>query len=227
MQHRHRLILFAVLVLALALAALWAYSTGLLTLETVQTQASSLRQRVHDAPVISSSVFVALFITLTLALPAAALLTLLAGFLFGPLLATLFAIGAMTVSAFAGFAISRYLAGNWVQHHYRDRLQAFNAEIESRGSIYLVVVRMVPLMPFVAINLVAGLTRTRFATFGWTTIAGSLPGAAIFSYAGSRLLAIESVKDVWTPGTIVAALLLALLVTLGTTAAILLKRHRS
>lgn len=227
MKDRRRIILFFVLAVGLALAALWAYSTGLLTLETVQSQASSLRQRVQDAPVTSSSIFVAVFIALTLALPAAALLTLLAGFLFGPLLATLFAVGAMTVSAFAGFTISRYLAGNWVQHRYRDRLQAFNAEIESRGSIYLVVVRMVPLMPFAAINLVAGLTRTRFATFGWTTIVGSLPGAAIFSYAGSRLLAIESLQDVWTPGTIVAALLLALLVALGTTTALLLKRHRS
>jgi uncharacterized membrane protein YdjX (TVP38/TMEM64 family) len=224
---RRRIILYFLFVVGLALATLWAHSTGLLKLETIQSQASSLRRQVQNAPVTSSSVFVTVFIALTLALPVAALLTLLAGFLFGPLLATLFAVAAMTVSALIGFTISRHLAGNWVQHRYRDRLQAFNAEIESRGPIYLLVVRIVPVMPFAAVNLIAGLTRTRFPTFAWTTIAGSFPGTAIFSYAGCRLLAIDSLQDVWTPGTILAALLLVLLVALGTAAALLLKRHRS
>lgn len=223
---RRRVILFFVLVVGFALATLWAHSTGLLRLETAQSQASSLRQSVREAPVTSSSVFVGVFIAMTLTLPAAALLTLLAGFLFGPLLGTLYAVGSMTISAVACFTISRHLAGNWVQQRYDDRLQSFNAEIASRGSIYLVVVRMVPLMPFVAINLVAGLTRTRFTTFGWTTVVGSLPGAAVFSYAGSRLLAIESFEDVWTPGTIVAVVLLVLLVGLGATTAVLIKRRR-
>jgi uncharacterized membrane protein YdjX (TVP38/TMEM64 family) len=75
--------------------------------------------------------------------------------------------------------------------------------------MYLLMVRLFPLVPYILVNFLAGLTKVRLWTFLWTTALGSLPGIVIFCYFGHKLLNIKSIDQLFTPDVIIAACLFA------------------
>jgi uncharacterized membrane protein YdjX (TVP38/TMEM64 family) len=180
-----------------------------LTLSNVQAAAETLKNRVHAHYISSVLIFIAAYILINLWLPAAAVLTLLAGYLFNTIPATLYVLIAATSGALLAFWISRHIVGDWIQQKWNRQLINLNRQIERQGYLYLVFIRMIPLIPYSLINFLAGLTKIRSRTIIWTTALGSLPGILIFTYAGRQFLTIKSVDDVLTPGTIIAFSLLA------------------
>jgi uncharacterized membrane protein YdjX (TVP38/TMEM64 family) len=111
-----------------------------------------------------------------------------------------------------GFWISRTFVGRWAQKKWARQLRYFNKELAQHGHIYLLGVRMVPIAPYMLINVLVGLTRIRAWTLLWTTAIGSLPCIFVWSYAGRQFLSIESIEDVFTPQVIFAFILLAVFV---------------
>jgi uncharacterized membrane protein YdjX (TVP38/TMEM64 family) len=70
--------------------------------------------------------------------------------------------------------------------------------------IYLIILRIVPVMPFFMVNYLAGLTRIRGWTFAWTTLLGVLPGSIVYTSAGRQLASIETVDDIFSPPLLAA-----------------------
>ena len=68
--------------------------------------------------------------------------------------------------------------------------------------------RVVPLIPFVAVNSVLGLTKLNTWTFYWASQLGMLAGTAVYVWAGTQLAEIETLKDVIDPKLLVAFALL-------------------
>lgn len=186
-------------------------SEEILTLSKVKAHADAVRGIADDYPLAAAIVFIAAFVVVNLFLPGAALLTLLGGYAFGVLRAVVYVDVATTAAAVLCFVISRNVCGKVVQRRYADRLESLNAHIAEYGYLYLLLIRLFPMLPFFGINLTAGLTRVKLRTFAWTTAAGSIPGIAIFSYAGGSLLAIRSVEEVLTPKAIIAVALLIIM----------------
>lgn len=179
-----------------------------LTLANVQKSAAALKRQVEAHYISSVLIFIGTYVILNLWLPAAAVLTLLAGFLFGTIPATVYVTTAATLGALLGFWISRHVVGNWIQHKWHRQLVGLNQQIDKYGYIYLVFVRMIPLMPYSVINFLAGLTKVPPRTIAWTAAAGSLPGILVFTYAGRQLLTIQSVDEVLSGKAIAAFVLL-------------------
>jgi len=180
-----------------------------LSLSSIQKGAITLKGYVETHYELAVLVFVLTYIVVNLWFPAAAALTLLAGFLFGTVLGAIYVDTAATVGALAAFAISRNMAGQWIQNKWDAKLQGFNCAVATYGCEYLLMVRLIPLMPYFLVNFLAGLTKVRPLTFAWTTALGSLPSILIFCYAGRQLLTIESMDQVLTFNVIVALALLA------------------
>lgn len=126
-----------------------------------------------------------------LSVPGAALLTLAYGWLFG------FGIGLFVVSfgstagATLAFLISRYLLRDWVQSRWGELLSRYDASIARDGALYLFSLRLLVAVPFVLVNLLAGLTRIRVVTFWWVSQLGMLPATAAYVYAGSQLPSLD------------------------------------
>ena len=179
-----------------------------LTLARIQRSAISLKQQVDNHYMRSVFIFIGGYLVVNLWLPAAAILTLLAGFLFGVVWGAVYVDIAASAGAMAGFWISRYLIGDWIQQRWRRQLVWLNTQVADHGHFYLVFIRMVPMMPYALINYLAGLTKLPARTIIWTTALGSLPGIIIFCYAGQQLLMIQSVEDVLTKKVIAAMALL-------------------
>lgn len=179
------------------------------SLAGIQEIATDLKKQANSHYLPGVLVFIGVYVFVNFWFPAAAVLTLLAGFIYGTLLGTVYVDLAATLGALLAFWISRNFAGRWIQQKWHRQLIGFNRELAGRGYIYLLLVRLIPVMPYVLINYLAGLTRVHFITFVWTTALGSVPGILILSYAGRQLLNITSVSQVFTFKVIIAFILLA------------------
>ena len=121
-----------------------------------------------------------------LSVPGASLLTMTGGFLFGPWLGTACAVtGATTgativfLAARAGLAGLPGRAGPWVRR--------FEAGFRANGLYYLLVVHLIPLIPFWLVNLVAGALGLRLWVFVLGTFCGIIPLALVYASLGDDL----------------------------------------
>jgi pyruvate/2-oxoglutarate dehydrogenase complex dihydrolipoamide dehydrogenase (E3) component/uncharacterized membrane protein YdjX (TVP38/TMEM64 family) len=159
----------------------------------------------------TTAAFFALYVVVTgLSLPGAALMTLVAGAIFGLLWGTLIVSFASAIGATIAFLVSRFLLRDWVQGRFGARLKPINEGMEREGGFYLFTLRLIPAVPFFVINLAMGLTSIRTRTFYWVSQLGMLAGTLVFVNAGRQLAAIETPADILSPGLLGAFLLLGL-----------------
>lgn len=208
-RYNRRILPFAFL-LALLVLLRFSGAADYVTLENLKRHRVMLHAFAESNYAASVLIYIALFISTAFFVPGAVVLTLAGGFLFGTVLGSVYTnIGAAAGAALA-FLSSRYFAGDWIQDRYRLRLAKFNAEIKRNGSLYLLTLRVVPVLPFFLVNFLAGLTEIPFRTFLWTTCLGVLPGSLVYAFMGRQLRSIQSPGGVFSPGVLSALLLLVL-----------------
>jgi uncharacterized membrane protein YdjX (TVP38/TMEM64 family) len=131
------------------------------------------------------------------------ILTLGAGVLFGVVKGTLLvAIGA-SLGACSAFAISRFLARDWVTRKFGSYpyFSALDQAVAERGWKIVGMIRLSPVFPFIPLNFVFGLTKIPLLHFGVATFFGLIPLTAMFVYLGKLagdLAKIGPSKDEWT-----------------------------
>ena len=151
------------------------------------------------------AVFFAGYVAVTaLSLPGAAIMTLLAGALFGLLTGVLVVSFASSLGATLAFLVARFVLGESLQKKYGDKLQKINQGIEREGKFYLFTMRLIPAFPFFLINILMGLTKIPALSFYWVSQLGMLAGTVVYVFAGTQLATIESLADILSPGLIAA-----------------------
>lgn len=193
-----KIVMASTLVLLLGLVLVATRGGENLSLRQVQQGAEHLHAYVEMHYLSSVLLFIGAYILLTLWLPAAAVLTLLAGFLFGTLSGILYVAMAALTTAMLTFLISRYLAGRWIQKKWKRPLAGFNEHVALYGAEFLILVRLIPMTPFTLVNVLAGMTEVSIRTFAWTSLVGILPGIVLFCYIGRRLLDLESIQQTFS-----------------------------
>lgn len=154
---------------------------------------------VHDFYVVAVGSYIVCYMLATVfSIPGSSMFTLAGGFLFGIWPGIVYALVAATSGATVLFLISRYYIGSWVQQRYADNLLDFNREIETYGHYYLLVVRLIALLPFCIVNIISGLTLLPITTYIWVTFVGLIPVCLIYTYAGKQLSQLQSVDDFYS-----------------------------
>lgn len=211
-SYKKRITLIIIILAAIAIIRL----TGVdryLTFENLQENKFRLQQIVESSYTLSVIGYILLYITIVaFSIPGATILTLSGGFLFGVLWGALYVNAGATTGASLAFLFCRYVAGEWVQNNYQDKLTTFNRELSENGYRYLLALRLIPVFPFFLINICAGLTKIPLRTFVWTTSVGIFPGSLVYAFAGNQLADIESIEDIFSAKIAVAFSLLALFV---------------
>lgn len=185
------------------------------TLEQLKLHRSTLKQYVYDYYYVSVIWYIALyFLVAALALPFASLFTLAGGMLFGFIEACVYTNIGATLGAVAIFVLVRYYFGDYVQERYHKQLQKFNAELEENGISYLLVVRVISVIPFFVINICSGLTKIPLWQYALTTFIGITPGNIVYTYAGQQLMYIDTLGDILSFPVIAAFAGLAILAIL-------------
>ena len=199
------------LILCLA-EVLWALPPGLLTLETLKHHHSLLADWQRQSPFLSASLYFLLYTAIAaLSIPGAALLTLLGGALFGLWQGTLLVSFASTLGATLAMLTSRYLLRDWVSRRFARHMATVNNGMAQDGAFYLFALRLMPLFPFVVVNLLAGLTAVGVRRYWWVSQLGMLPATVVYLNAGRQLSQLTSIRDIISPAMLAAFALLGLL----------------
>ena len=142
---------------------------------------------------------------------AASVLTLAGGFLFGPFIGAAVSSFASSTGASLAFLLSRLFFRDLTGRLLRSRRKAFESRFQKEGGWYLLSLRLIPAVPFFAVNLLMGLTPMRLHRFFLISQIGMLPATVVYALAGAQLAKIKSLKDVASPALILCLLALALL----------------
>lgn len=199
------------LVLIGALAAYFAFDLGqYLSLENFKASQADIVAAKDAHPALYIAGFFLLYVAVTgLSIPGAAIMSLVAGALFGVVIGTLIVSFASTMGATLAFLSSRYLLRDWVQGKFGERLRAVDDGLEKDGAFYLFTLRLIPVFPFFVINLLMGLTRIKTGTFFWVSQIGMLPATIVFVNAGTQISRIESTAGLLSPTLIASFVALA------------------
>ncbi|MCA1958383.1 MAG: TVP38/TMEM64 family protein [Nitrospira sp.] len=201
------------LMIALAIGALYYLDVGrYLSLESLKENRDRLLAFTEERYTVSVALFILTYVVVAgLALPGAVILTLAGGFLFGSALGTLFVNIGATTGATLAFLASRYLLRDWVEERFGAWVGPLQDGIARNAFSYLLTLRLIPIVPFFALNLVSGVTRMSLRTYVSATALGIIPGSFVYAYAGRQLGSINSLQEIASPQVISAFILLGLL----------------
>ena len=187
-----------------------------LTLQSLAAREAELRDLQQNHAVLVSGLAFLVYVAVTgLSLPGAVVLTLACGWFFGFWRGVLLVSFASTTGATVAFLVSRFLLRDSIQKRFGDRLATFHRALEREGAFYLFMLRLIPAVPFVVINMVRGLTPVRTYTYWWVSQLGMLPGTAVYVYAGASVpdlatLAERGVRGILSPQLFAAFALLGI-----------------
>ena len=204
------------LLLALALlvlvAAFFALDLGrFFSLDYVRGARDGFAALYAQRPWFVAAVFFAAYVAVAaLSLPGAAIMTLLAGAIFGLWTGTLIVSFASSLGATLAMLVSRYLLRGAVKARFGARLADLDRGIERDGAFYLFTLRLVPVFPFFVINLLMGLTAMKAATFYGVSQLGMLAGTLVYVNAGTQLAQLHSLQGILSPGLLGSFVLLGL-----------------
>jgi len=185
-------------------------------LSSLRANAAALARAKAERPVLAAALYLLVYIGVTgLSLPGAVPLTLAAGALFGLEEGTLLVSFGSTIGATLAFLASRFLFQDLVRRRFAPQLAQINRGLERRGTAYLLTLRLVPVVPFVAVNLLLGLTSFPATRFYWVSQLGMLPATIVYVNAGTQLGNLTSVSGILSPAVIASLVLLALLPLVG------------
>ena len=215
------------LVLLAGLLTTGAMLGGSVTLADLRANLNSLLAWTQDAPLLAALLFFIGYVAVTaLSLPFASLMTLAAGALFGVVYGTVLVSFASSIGATLAFLAARYLLRDSVEARFGDKLKAINQGMARDGGFYLFSLRLIPVFPFFAVNLLMGLTAIRARTFYWVSQLGMLPATVVYVNAGTQLAQIEDLSGILSPGLVASFVLLALFPWLARFILALLKRRK-
>lgn len=133
--------------------------------------------------------FAVLTLAAALSVPGSSVLALAAGLCFGTFGGTLIVAGGSACGATLAFLAARHLWRDRVRRRFGERLAAIESGIARNGAVYLLGLRLVPLVPFVAVNLAMGLSPMPAARFFTVSLAGLTVGSAAYVQAGTAIAA--------------------------------------
>jgi uncharacterized membrane protein YdjX (TVP38/TMEM64 family) len=147
-------------------------------------------------------------VAVLLAVPVAVLITV-GALVFGPWPGMAYALFGMVSGAIVSYGIGLYTGAELIDRwSNQGRLHALAMALKRRGLWAIIVIRAVPVAPFVVINMTAGAFRVRFRDYVLGTFLGLAPGTIMISLFMDRLTAALAAPDKTTYGALAAVVLL-------------------
>ena len=158
--------------------------------------------------------------------PAASILTIFAGFLFGWFVGGVAAIIGATIGATAIFVAARTAFGDFLKEKVGGKVSKLAKGFEKDAFSYLFVLRLAPIFPFFVMNIAPALFNVPLRTYVAATFLGIIPGGMAYAYLGQGLDSVivaaaeagreVKIKDIVTTEIIIAFAALALVAAIPT-----------
>lgn len=159
-----------------------------LTFEAVKENRAFLMEWRNNHYVLSIFIFLLTYIiAVGASIPGATILTLLGGFLFGPIVGSvLVVVGATLGALFINLAVE-FALRDWVKRRSYHGVKKMEAGLKENAFSYLLFVRLVPLFPFWLVNIVPALLGVPRRIFFISTLIGIIPGTVVYVLVGNGL----------------------------------------
>lgn len=159
-----------------------------LSLSMIAQHLADLKQFVSQNRLTALLIYIAIYIAVVaLSLPGAALLSLGGAVVLGWQLSVPASIVGATIGAVIVFQIVKTSLGSSIAERAGPFVQKLAHGFQRDAFNYLLFLRLTPLVPFFAVNAVAGLVRVDLRTFTLATVFGIIPGSLAFAWLGSGL----------------------------------------
>ncbi len=136
----------------------------------------------------------------TLTLPVGTLFCLAAGYLFGIPLGFLAAMAGALLGATLTFVLVRSFGGTRIRQRLATgRAAPWLGALERDATWYLVLLRIVPVAPYFAVNAAAAVTGIRGGHFLLATAVGLVPTTLVYAAVGSGLESLLDARDMLGP----------------------------
>lgn len=147
--------------------------------------------------------FIALYtLCVAFSLPVSAVMTVTAGFLFGQLLGSFVVLIGATAGATAVFLAARTALGDALCKRAGPWLKKMEAGFKENAISYLLVLRLIPLFPFFAVNLVPALLGMKLRDYVLATFVGIIPGSFVFTAVGVGLGSVFDAGEEFRAGNV-------------------------
>jgi uncharacterized membrane protein YdjX (TVP38/TMEM64 family) len=184
-----RMLPFAVIILAAVLG--FVFLREYLSFEQLAQNQEALQVWRDSNFVLASLVFIAIYIVIVaFSLPGAAIISLTGGFLFGLFPGAVYNIGSATIGAALIFLAARMGFGEALSAKMdgaKGAVKKIKDGLNADEVSYLLIMRLVPAVPFFVANLIPALVGVKLKRFVWTTFVGIIPGGVVYTWVGAGL----------------------------------------
>lgn len=185
-----RLIPIAVLVTGL----IGFFAFGLdeyVTLTTLKENRQLVAEWVQAAGIMAFIAYLVIYATATaFSLPAAGIITIAGGFLFGPFLGGALSVVGATIGATVVFLAARYAFADLLRQRAGAAVRKMEDGFRENALSYLLFLRLIPVFPFFVVNLVPAFLGVGLGTFVIATFVGIIPGSFVFASLGDGFSAV-------------------------------------
>ena len=169
------------------------------TFESLKAHRVELQDFVARNLIFAVLIYVAGYALLTAAsLPIATLVTLVGGFLFGAVAGTALTVVGATAGATVVFLVARTAFGDALRLRARPYIGRMEAGFARNAFSYMLFLRLMPIFPFFAVNIVPAFLGVKTRTYVATTFLGIIPGTAVYNIVGAGLGSIFDSGEAFT-----------------------------
>ena len=202
-SHAQKLIALFFWVILLSSYQWYAYSYQLSPLQVVQQLLTFLTDSFWG-PLL----YILLYAIRPLILFPSTPLTLVGGFIFGPVWGVLYTILASNTSAMVAYFVGRYFGQGLLPEGETDGLiQRYATRLRQNSFETILVMRFV-FMPYDLINYLAGFLRIKWLPFILATALGSIPGTIAFIWFGASIEHFDGAIPSLNPTTLTASIVI-------------------
>ncbi|MGH7931971.1 MAG: TVP38/TMEM64 family protein [Candidatus Binataceae bacterium] len=116
-----------------------------------------------------------------------AVMTIAGGLAFGALWGSVYAMIGADLGALLAFMAGRFLGRSFVERVIGSRFNDMMGRLSRNGFFIILYLRIVPVIPYNALNLLAGASPITFSDYVWASAVGMVPGTILFAFLGDAL----------------------------------------
>ena len=159
----------------------YAWQAGLSPLEAVQRLIDFMA-----GSLLGPLIYIAFYAMRPLILFPASLLTVAAGFVFGPVLGVALTIVASNTSATVAYLVGHFFGGDLIKSEGEGIVPRYTRRLRDNSFETVLTMRFI-FLPFDFVNYLAGFLKINWGAFILATILGSLPGTLAFVLFGASI----------------------------------------
>lgn len=173
---------------AIAALSLAAGVTDYISLDTLAAHRAELLDFVAAHRALAVIVFTAFYFAgVALSIPGWGVLTIPAGFLFGPVLGAAIVVFAATSGGAVVVLAARYVLTDSLRVKAAPAIRKLEAGFQENAFSYLLALRLTPVLPFFLVTLAVAFLGVRMRTFLVATALGLIPVASVYATLGAGI----------------------------------------